>query len=450
MAFLASNLTISAIFLVAGLAFFIWGCFTGLPRLITIIGSVLILCLASPNGFITSFVSSFSSGAATTFGNYLLPFIGGSCLGTAMVNSGCAASIGEYLMGKFGKKAAAIVVMLVTLLISICGVTGFSSVFIVLPVALSVCRAANIRRGVGLVAFSAMTQLSSFNLIGVPSLPNILPTQVLGVSLYECPAMSITMFVVGSILTIVICAIIARKGEFEAVPEVDYYQAPSIREKDELPSFGFSIMPIIVVLVATYLMNFVLGWNSTFSAIVPQVIMTIVVCLCCGRTWKNENGKESSKLKQIIAGIDGIFPLLVMVSLIGGFGAVASELLAYNSAIEALMKINVNPYVCAFLVVAGICFITSDAIAGIAMFDATLATQFAALPGINAGALHRIVVSTACTFDSMPMAATSNNFVMLFGYTMKSGYKYFFYGTVLITTITSLIAVVWSSVAWPC
>lgn len=447
MDFLALNLTTSSIVLIIGFAFFIWGCFAGLPRIFTIVCATVILCLASPNGFVHSIINSFSEGSAKTFGQYLMPFIGGTCLGTAMVATGCASKIGQYLMEKLGRKSAVAIIMLVTFLISAAGVTGFAGVFIILPIALSVCRAADIPRGVGLIAFSSILQLTSFNLIGIPSLPNILPTEIMGVSLYEVPGLSLSMFVVGCILTVIICFHFSKKGNFEVEPEVNYYSTPDVREENMMPSFGISIFPVIFIILGTYILNSVFKLNAAFSAIVPQILMAIFVTIACKKTWMTK--ENESKLKHLIRSVEDIFPLLCIVALIGGFGAVASSLLSYDAAIKSLLQLHVNPYLCAFLVVAGICFITSDAIAGIALFNATMAQNFIGIAGINNGALHRIVVSTACTFDSLPMAATANNFVMLFGYTMKSGYKYFFYGTVVITTITSLIAVVVSSIAWP-
>ena len=66
------------------------------------------------------------------------------------------------------------------------------------------------------------------------------------------------------------------------------------------------------------------------------------------------------------------------------------------------------------------------------------------------GALHRIVSATACTVESMPWTAGCYNYCTYFGISVKTGWKYHFFGTVLITTFLALFFVVWSSIAWPC
>lgn len=114
------------------------------------------------------------------------------------------------------------------------------------------------------------------------------------------------------------------------------------------------------------------------------------------------------------------------------------------------MNLQTSPYLLAFIVLAIICFITADGIAGMQLFLNTMSAQFIAIPGINLGALHRIVSATACTVESMPWTAGCYNYCTYFGISVKTGWKYHFFGTVLITTFLALFFVVWSSIAWPC
>ena len=50
----------------------------------------------------------------------------------------------------------------------------------------------------------------------------------------------------------------------------------------------------------------------------------------------------------------------------------------------------------------------------------------------------------------MPWTAGCYNYCTYFGISVKTGWKYHFFGTVLITTFLALFFVVWSSIAWPC
>ena len=84
------------------------------------------------------------------------------------------------------------------------------------------------------------------------------------------------------------------------------------------------------------------------------------------------------------------------------------------------------------------------------VFLSAMAERFVSIPGINLGALHRVIVSTACTVDSLPYSSSAYMDCSVFGYSLKSGWKYQFLGTVFIPLCTALFAVIYSSIAWPC
>lgn len=451
MAFLASNLTTSTLVLIAGMALFIVLCFTKIPRIFSALFAVAVISLASVNGYLQSLMVDWIQGTGSVITAYLLVMLTGAAVGAVMMATGCSDRLARSILNKVGRDKGPLVIMIICFVVLVSGNTGHT--WVLLPVLLSVCRECDMPRGIGMMAYVAMVQITQFDLVGIPGFPNVLVAQALGVSLYETPLMSIIEYVIGLVLVYVISMVFwkraRKKGHgFEVVPEVDFYKIPEERPEDSLPSIWYAWMPIVIMVGGSFVLNMGLGWDSTFSAVVPQWITVILLSLTSRKTWVGVGDK--SKLQQIMESMESVIPMMITTGAIGGMATVISNTMAYDSAMNGLLSLNISPYLCAFLVVGGICVITCDGIAGMQVFLSAMADRFISIPGINLGALHRVIVSTACTVDSLPYSSSAYMYCSVFGYTLKSGWKYQFLGTVFIPLCTALFAVVYSSIAWPC
>lgn len=96
---------------------------------------------------------------------------------------------------------------------------------------------------------------------------------------------------------------------------------------------------------------------------------------------------------------------------------------AYTAAVEALLKIDTNPYVTAVISVAAICALCADSIGGVSTFSATLGQTILGMGGVDAGALHRLTLAASTTFDSMPHNGSLNVTMGVMGLTHKDVYK---------------------------
>ena len=83
-----------------------------------------------------------------------------------------------------------------------------------------------------------------------------------------------------------------------------------------------------------------------------------------------------------------------------------------------------------------------DGISGMTMWLGTFGAQFAAMPGVDPGALHRILVASSTTFDSLPHSPMLAQGMGVFKTDFKESYKYSFVLTVLFPVIFSLVGVV--------
>ena len=451
MAFLTGTAGSMIIFAI-GLIIFIALCFTKVPRIYAALLAVIIFAFGVAAPYTDTLFSTFLTGSVGVIKSYLFTTLSGAAVGCALAATGCANRIAETVMNIVGRQRGALVIMIVSFLVCASGALGHT--WIVLPIALAVCRVSNIPRGVALLAYVSQVQIIQFSLVGIPGLPNLMPAEYLGTNIYQEPVMSIVGVIIAEILTFIICEAFVRherkKGNgFEVTPEVDFYRTPEDRPDDEMPNIVMSLIPLVIMIGGSIVFNQVLHISSTPSAIIPQIITIFYLLIFCRKYWQ-ATIESSNKMEELYKSMERAFPMIIVTGFIGGMGTVISSMTWYEPGIGWAMSLKASPYLLAFLVIAIICFITADGIAGMQLFLNTMSEQFINIPGINLGALHRIVSSTACTVESMPWTAGCYNYCTYFGITVKTGWKYHFFGTVLITTFLALFYVVWASIAWPC
>lgn len=85
-----------------------------------------------------------------------------------------------------------------------------------------------------------------------------------------------------------------------------------------------------------------------------------------------------------------------------------------------------EPYLTAWLSVCLIAALCADGISGMTMWLGTFGAQFAAMPGVDPGALHRILVASSTTFDSLPHSPMLAQGMGVFKTDFKESYKYSF------------------------
>ena len=177
----------SLIIFVIGLAIFIALCFTKVPRIYAVLLAVLVFAFGINAEWTTSLFTTFLGGTVTVIQSYLFTTLSGAAVGCALAATGCANRIAETVMNLVGRQRGALVIMIVSFLVCASGALGHT--WIVLPIALAVCRVSNIPRGVALLAYVSQVQIVQFSLVGIPGLPNLMPAEYLGTNIrsLSCP-----------------------------------------------------------------------------------------------------------------------------------------------------------------------------------------------------------------------------------------------------------------------
>ena len=402
-----------------------------------------IACFAYGEGFISGFFDVFAGGVGNYVAGYIFIWITGLGLGTLMNISGISQSLAEHLIKWFGEKSVLWIIVLFGVLVSLAGIPA--PTFVIWALAMPLLKKGNIPAYIGMAATMGATCLGQFVITGVPGMPNLMPTMYMGTTLYSAPFMSLICCVVGfGCLGIYLMFLVKRARKvgdgFVDVANNELVDAAPLLNKNELPSFFVSIMPIIIVCVGTYVFSNILSLGTTASVVFAQAIGML---WCMLLRWSSF--KEKGHVNTLVEIAQRALPMVIAVGCIFGFGNIASSLTCYDVAIQAIARANLSPYITCVLMVALIAAVTSDGISGIAIFCSTFAADLMAA-GADPAMLHRLTTMTATTFDSLPHSNSVQQALIVYGYNTKTGYKYLFMVTVVITTLCTLVGLIYALV----
>lgn len=405
--------------------------------LVCILATALV-ALFSKGGFVNGMFTLFPTGISSFMTRMAVPVFMGMIFGTLIAASGASRSIGEKIVAWIGPERAPYAIWIVTVIFALAGLSN--TVMIVAPLSYSVMKAAKLPNYIGLYSFYAACALFSFGLPGIPHNLNLLPTTFLGTTLYAGAVEGIIGVAVAAILSLVLTHLFIKKAKKRGEGFDQHGYAGMVQEETAgAPSFGIAILPLIIVIFGAFVAIKVLKLSSTEGMVYSQVLAVLVNIVTCRKYFKNQLKGVLESSKSALVRSAGF---LVSCGCLTGFATVVADTAAYVKLTEAMLNWNVNPYIFALVGVAIICGITADAPSGIIMFCSTFAPRLAAIPGVSAGALHRICVMSASTLDSLPHCGAILLGLEMFGYDHKHGYKYIFYSTVIVTTVAAVVATV--------
>lgn len=143
-------------------------------------------------------------------------------------------------------------------------------------------------------------------------------------------------------------------------------------------------------------------------------------------------------------GMTEMFPFIVLSGAVYGFGLVTQASACFQPLQELILSIDINPYFTVWLSVCLIAGLCADGVSGMVMWLSIFGSEYGVgnTNGVNPAAVHRIAVSAATTFDSLPHSAHIAQGLALFKTDHKESYKYTFVLTVVFPVIFSLVAVI--------
>ncbi len=429
-----TNVFISAIFVILAVVIFIILCFKGMHTGIAALIATLIAAFGSTNTFYVSVFETFPAGVASLVQLMFFVFTASGLLGFLMEETGCSKAVGKTMIDLLGTDRAWLAITATAVILMLAGVGTF--IFVVVVVAAPLMKGANLPRKVGMIAAQGIAPAINF-CMPVPNVPGSLPNMFLGTSLYSAPVLSIATGCLGIVLFVIYQIHLVK----DARKKGEGYDGEDVEldlDNEDLPSFASSVLPLICVVISaivfskiSYMNNTYTTWSNQLVALAQLVGVLVLVLLHFGRC------KKIGFIRILSEGCTGMWGFLLLAGCVYGFGQVVTSCAAITPIQEAVLQLNVNPYITAMISVAVIAGLCTDGISAMMVWLPMFGQTYLDM-GVNPGALRRLLLCTTQTFDSLPHAQSVANTLGVFGLTHKQAYKELFVTTVIFPTIFSI------------
>ncbi len=451
--------------------------------------SVLILCplaalvaaLFSGEPLLATWTQTFMAGTVGFLAQFFPLFLLGALFGKLMDDSGSVQSIAAAMSEKLGVERALLAVVLAGALVTYGGVSLFVAFFVLVPMAQSLFKQADIPRRLMPAAIALGTSTFTMSAMpGTPSIQNAIPMPFFGTTPFAAPGLGLIasaimlgfgMWWLGRVQN---RARLAGEGYGLDLVHADESVTEDARVRDrsstagnfdpgetqrghhsaELPSALVAGLPLAVVIVVNLLMALVIlpridasylehvRWGSTSLQAVAGVWSVMVALMAGICALIALNYRRLPELRDSIgAGASASALPVLSVSSLVGFGSVIAALPAFAIISDWVLSVPGGPLVSLAIATNVLAALTGSASGGLTIALEALADTYmemAAVMGIDPALMHRVAVIGAGTLDMLPHNGAVVTLLALCGCTHKESYL----DMVMAAVVSGLIALV--------
>ena len=249
--------------------------------------------------------------------NYFPLFLLGAIFGKVMDDTGAAKAIASVICKKLGEKRAIAAIVIACAVLTYGGVSLFVVAFAVYPIAAELFRELNIPKRFipGAIALGAFT-FTMTALPGTPQIQNAIPMQYFGTDVYAAPIIGLiasTVMFFGGLFWLQYRANKAMKrgegyGNHKNENIVKF-------NENELPGFWISMLPIIVVLIMSFILskyifpsmnlNYLEKYNTVASKVIGNwsLIISLVTSIIIAYIFNYK--KMANPIETLTKGVNG-------------------------------------------------------------------------------------------------------------------------------------------------
>ncbi len=426
--------------------------------------AAMVAAFAAGDPLLAHWTQTFMGAAAGFVAQFFPLFLLGAIFGKLMEDSGSVNTIAAFMTEKLGEKRAILAVVLAGAIVTYGGVSLFVALFVIVPMAQGLFRAANIpnRLTPGAVALGTMTFTMSA-MPGTPAVQNAIPMPFFGTTPFAAPGLGIIasfiMFGFGLwwLMRAERAARLAGEGFGDVGGAVESAsENPAVRERattsgtfdpaeikhghhsPEQPGVLVAALPLIIVVLVNLTMSMLViprldtsfldepQWGGITIASVSGIWSVMVALIVAILALVALNRKRLSELRASVdAGANAsVLPIISVASLVG-FGAVVAALPAFTAVADWVLSIEGGPLVSLAVSTNVLAALTGSASGGMTIALEALGPiylQIASQQGIDPALLHRIAVMSAGTLDSLPHNGAVITLLAVCGSTHRKSY----------------------------
>lgn len=460
------NTVISIIGLFLALFLLIYLVFKG-QSVIIIAPIVAVVAIIFSAGMDAHLMAEYTEVYMTGFANYARSYfplyLFGAVFAKVMEVTGYANAIANLIAKKLGKDKVVLAVVLCCAILTYGGVSLFVVTFVVLPIAVSLFKEADIPKRLipGSIALGAFT-FTMTAMPGSPQVQNTIPMSYFGTDAFAAPVLgliaSVFMFTCGMLWLNFRVRQAKNKGEGYGDHEDEI-----MGMSENLPGVIHPIIAFCVIVAVNLLCSKVIypsidssylaDYNTTLGAVsgnwsVLIALLAATLYLIVVSLPRLKNLKEDLK----IAAGNSLMPLVNSCAVVG-FGSVIKGLAIFGIVQAFILSISANPLVSELLAVNLLCGMTASSSGGLGATLEALAPTFieqGAKIGIGPEVLHRVASIASGGLDSLPHNGATVTTLSLCKISHKQGYLDMFVNSVLIPIFAGILVVVLASLGIRC
>ncbi|WP_339127026.1 GntP family permease [Fusobacterium nucleatum] len=435
---------------------------------VLILAPILACFAALLNGFATGdihILATYTEVFMKSLGGYVMKyfplFLLGAIFGKVMDDTGAAKSIANIICEKLGKKRAIISIVLACAILTYGGVSLFVVAFAVYPIAAELFREVGIPKRFipGTIALGAFT-FTMTALPGTPQIQNAIPMQFFGTDVYAAPILGIIASAIMFFGGLFWLEFRAKKAMAKGENYGKHLDEDIVKiDTNNLPNFWISMLPIIVVLIMSFILskyifpNVKLDYLSKYETSASKVIgnwsliISLATSIIVAFTFNYK--KMENPLNTLTKGVNGSFLAVMNTASEVGYGNVIAGLAAFAIVKSALLGFSSNPLISEAVSVSSLAGITGSASGGLSIALGALGEVYlkeAQALGISPEVLHRISAIACGGLDTLPHNGAVVTLLGVTGLTHKESYIDIGMCTAIIPTLAVLACIILGSI----
>lgn len=357
----------------------------------------LITCILARMPILDSLMGPFMTAASSYVKNYFFIFFLGAVFSAMYEGSGGAKSIARFLVKLTHGKHIAVLIFIITAILTYGGISGFVVYFVMYPITLQMFQKSNLSRILIPASITAGCWTVSMIAPGSPSVQNVIGMKSLGTTSTAAFVPGIISVLVEFVLIVIWFEYRTKKlnsqGRFfddatlPPLPEEEKNFSDDPNEK--IPHWAVAFVPIAVILIL---------FNGFRMAVEGAVFFGIIVA-CVLFFPYIKNAKKYIELFN--AGGTNSGTSLLNTAIVVGFGGVAQNTQGFKIIVNGVLNMHISPLIFVAVAVAVCAGMCGSASGGMSVAFNALKDTFVSL-GVNLDYVHRIGVIAAGTLDTLP------------------------------------------------
>jgi H+/gluconate symporter-like permease len=394
--------------------------------------AVVIVSLFSGMGVLETLMGPYMKGFINYAAKFYLVFLFASVFGKYMDDSGAAKSIARGILSVIGHEKPLYVLLavaIITLCLTLGGVSLFVVIFAVMPIARPLFRQLNIPWHLFIAAFIfGIGSISMTMMPGTPSIINIMPMKYLGTSAAAAPLLGIAAAIFVGAFNVWYMNSQLKKSTARGEGYVETGGTGGVEaaaDTGELPNFWISLVPSIAIIVALNAFKIDIVWSLVIGCATAAILFF---------------NKVQNHLATLNAGAANTAIPVINTCADVGYGMAVAASVGFKAITEFLMAIPGHPMVSLSLATFLMTGITGSASGGLGIVLETLVKQYAAM-GINPEFIHRAVCIAAGAFDALPHNGVVITTLAVAGLTHKQAYRHIWWGHCIATFLAMFLVI---------